>query len=331
MAPPEWSPVTEIASDAVAEPIANQSVPSLWHGDEEALIALTASVERHSEHTLARSLLREAEQRGVRLSEALAFEAVIGRGVQAEIDGRHIRVGNIDFFPEATTIAYREAQQRVLELERDSMTVVAIGQLLNDGSAVMLGLLGYRDMVRPEAQQTVAQLRAIGFKRLVMLTGDNRVTAVAVGRQVGVDETYAALLPDQKLQIIEDLERRYGPVAMIGDGINDAPALAKASIGVAMGVTGTDVARETADVLLLSDNLANITTIFSLSRRTRRTLIANLALAGLLIVAMIIATYTINFPLPLAVIGHEGGTVLVSMNGLRLFLNASKRKKQRRI
>jgi Zn2+/Cd2+-exporting ATPase len=158
-----------------------------------------------------------------------------------------------------------------------------------------------------------------------MLTGDNERVAQAMAAQVGVDEYYASLLPENKVEIIKKLEATYGLVAMVGDGVNDAPALASASIGIAMGAAGTDVALETADVVLMADDLSNIPYLIALSRQTRQTLVINLGFALTMIAIMIAAIFSVNMPLPLAVIGHEGGTVLVSLNGLRLLLYKRKR------
>jgi Cd2+/Zn2+-exporting ATPase len=158
-----------------------------------------------------------------------------------------------------------------------------------------------------------------------MLTGDNERVAQAIASQVGIDEYFAGLLPEDKVRIIKELEAKYGSVAMVGDGVNDAPALASASIGIAMGAAGTDVALETADVVLMADDLSNIPYVIALSRQTRKTLIVNLGFAMAAIAIMIAAIFVANLPLPLAVIGHEGGTVLVSLNGLRLLLYKRRR------
>ena len=184
----------------------------------------------------------------------------------------------------------------------------------------VLGLLALRDRIRPEARRVISELKEAGVERVVMLTGDNRRTAEAIAAEAGVDEVIPELLPDEKLDAVERIERRYGPTAMVGDGVNDAPALAGARLGIAMGAAGTDVALETADVVLLSDDLSKLPYLVALSRRTKRTLVTNLAVAMGLIALMIVGIYTIDLPLPLAVVGHEGGTVLVSLNGLRLLM-----------
>jgi Cd2+/Zn2+-exporting ATPase len=166
----------------------------------------------------------------------------------------------------------------------------------------------------------VSELKSLGIERVVMLTGDNERTAAAIASQVGVDAYYADLLPEDKVRIVKALRAEYGVVAMVGDGVNDAPALASASIGMAMGAAGTDVALETADVVLMADDLRNLPYVIGLSRQTRKTLLANLGFALAMIVIMIAAIFSVSLVLPLAVIGHEGGTVLVSLNGLRLLL-----------
>jgi Cd2+/Zn2+-exporting ATPase len=164
----------------------------------------------------------------------------------------------------------------------------------------------------------VADLRALGVEHVVMLTGDNERVARRVAAEVGIDDVQAALLPAEKVATVEELVGRYDTVAMVGDGVNDAPALATATLGVAMGGAGTDVALDTADVVLMSDDLGKIPYVLGLGRRTRRTLLVNLAVAFGAIGLMVGAILLRGIPLPLAVVGHEGSTVLVSLNGLRL-------------
>jgi Zn2+/Cd2+-exporting ATPase len=151
-----------------------------------------------------------------------------------------------------------------------------------------------------------------------MLTGDNETVARHIAAEAGVDDYYAELLPADKVDAIKQIEAQYGPTMMVGDGVNDAPALATATIGVAMGAAGTDVALETADIVLMADDLHNLPYLIGLSHATRRTLVVNLTFALAMILIMVAAVFSVNLALPLAVIGHEGGTVLVSLNGLRL-------------
>jgi Cd2+/Zn2+-exporting ATPase len=182
----------------------------------------------------------------------------------------------------------------------------------------VLGWLAFTDTIRPGAAEMIEALREIGIDHVVMLTGDNQQVARRVGEEVGVDEVRAELLPEQKVASIDELIARYGAVAMVGDGVNDAPALATATLGIGMGGAGTDVALETADVVLMSDELDGIPYALGLSRATRRRLVTNLAIAFGAIAIMVVAILTRGIPLPLAVVGHEGSTVLVSLNGLRL-------------
>ena len=182
----------------------------------------------------------------------------------------------------------------------------------------VLGVIGIYDVLRPKAAEVVEQLRTVGVERVVMLTGDNEMVARPIAEAAGVDEFYAELLPQDKLDLLHQLNDEYGPVAMVGDGVNDAPALAAAEVGIAMGAAGTDVAMETADVVLMADELEKIPYVFALSRKTRRTLFQNLFFAFAVIIFLVLAVLRIQLPLPLAVIGHEGSTVLVSLNGLKL-------------
>ena len=291
----------------------------LWQGSEEDLLALVATVEANSEHLLAKATVEEAKRRNIQVTETIAFEAVSGRGVRATVEDHRILIGNRKFIEDVAATNVDDVEDALKRLERENKTVVLVAQEVGEtDEVVVLGLVAFSDQLRADARDVVRDLKDQGVERVVMITGDNRETAERIGEQVGVDEVYSELMPDEKLTVIESLEEKYGPVAMIGDGVNDAPALARASLGIAMGAAGTDVAMETADVVLMADELSKVAYVIALSRRTRRTLIFNLGLAGLLIAVMIVGIFTVQLPLPLAVVGHEGGTVLVSLNGLRL-------------
>ncbi|RRR66960.1 MAG: HAD family hydrolase, partial [Candidatus Viridilinea halotolerans] len=183
-----------------------------------------------------------------------------------------------------------------------------------------LGLITLMDRERPDAAAQLAALRAAGIERIVMLTGDNARVAEAMGKRLGIDAVHASLLPEDKLRIVEELGERYGPTAMVGDGINDAPALAAATSGIAMGAAGTDAALETADVVLMRDDLSGLAYAIKLSKRTQRIVWQNISFALAVVVILVIATLTIGIPLPLGVVGHEGSTILVVLNGLRLLV-----------
>lgn len=299
---------------------------NVWHGSEDELLALTAAVEAKSEHALGKATVEAAQQRNLELSEALAFEAATGRGARGLVDGLDIRVGNLRYFEEFAGVGHDAAAAEVERLQDEGKTAIVVGQISEDGrTAYLLGVVAFADTVRADAAAVVAEIKSLGVQRVVMLTGDNERVAHAIAAEVGVDEYFASLLPEDKVRIVKELEAKYGSVAMVGDGVNDAPALASASIGVAMGAAGTDVALETADVVLMADDLSNIPYLIALSRQTRKTLVVNLGFALTAIAIMIAAIFMVNMPLPLAVIGHEGGTVLVSLNGLRLLLYKRRR------
>jgi Cd2+/Zn2+-exporting ATPase len=288
-------------------------VVSLGNGwDEERVLGLAASAERFSEHHMATAIVRGAGERGIPLEEAFAFRALPGQGIYAQADGEEVLVGNAMLFAAYGVAIPLEAEAAANRLRDEGKTAVFAG----DREAVR-GLVAVADTLRPSARGVVQALRDQGIARIVVLTGDNQRVADAICAELGVDEVYADLLPEEKLRIIEEL-KRDGPVAMVGDGVNDAPALATASIGVAMGGAGTDVALETADVVLMADDLSKLPYALDLSRRTRRTIRQNLGFSLTVIVTLVIATLTRGIPLPLGVVGHEGSTVIVVLNGLRL-------------
>jgi Cd2+/Zn2+-exporting ATPase len=287
---------------------------------EPELLALTAAVEAKSEHPLALAIVKAAQQRGLVPAEATAFQSESGKGARATVAGQEIAIGNLRYFEGLRAEGLGEARGALQRLLDQAKTSVLVARLLDESRAEFLGLIGVADVVRPEAAQVVRELKAMGVERVVMLTGDNERVAQSIARQVGVDEFYADLLPEDKLRIIGDLQRQVGPLAMVGDGVNDAPGLAQANIGIAMGAAGTDVALETADIVLMADDLRNIPYLMALSRQTRKTLLTNLGFAVFMIGLMLVGIFLVRLPLPLAVVGHEGGTVLVSLNGLRLLL-----------
>jgi Zn2+/Cd2+-exporting ATPase len=287
--------------------------------NEDELLALAAAAETRSEHPLAQATVTAANQRNLDLSEAFAFQATTGKGVEAQVDGRHVRIGNLRYFEEFHTIGLAAAEREVTRLQNEGKTSVVVAYMEDDGrTAHLIGAIAFADVVRPDAADVVRQIRAAGVERVVMLTGDNEQVAMRIAAETGVDEVFAGLLPEDKVAVIKRVREQYGPVAMVGDGVNDAPALATATIGIAMGAAGTDVALETADIVLMADDLKNIPYVIGLSRQTRKTLAVNLGFALFMILLMLITIFVADLPLPAAVVGHEGGTVLVSLNGLRL-------------
>ncbi|MBX7245001.1 MAG: cadmium-translocating P-type ATPase, partial [Candidatus Sumerlaeaceae bacterium] len=230
--------------------------------DEERinnLLVQTASIEARSEHPLAHAIVTEARRRGFSIKEAGAFQSTAGQGCRAQVNGGiTLGVGNARYFEPFTCERLDEAvavQGRLQDEGKTSVLVAEINESAN--TAKMMGVIAIADVLRPDAVECLRQFRELGIEKIVMITGDNERVAKAIARQAGVDEYYADLMPADKVDIIRDLAKR-GPVAMVGDGVNDAPALATATIGIAMGAAGTDVAMETADVVLMSNDLAKI-------------------------------------------------------------------------
>ena len=286
---------------------------------EDELLVLAASVQAKSEHHLAQATVEAAAARNLVISEANAFEATAGKGVQGRVGEQNVRIGNLRHFQGFDTPGLDDARAEVERLQEEGKTCVVVATVPEGAhKAHLLGLLAFADVLREGVARVVQDLKAAGVERVVMLTGDNERVARQIASQAGLDGYYAEMLPEEKFKLLKDLEREVGPVAMVGDGINDAPALAVATLGIAMGAAGTDVAMETADVVLMADDLSNIPYVIALSRATRRTLITNLGFAFGMILVMIGTILFAGLPLPLAVIGHEGSTVLVSLNGLRM-------------
>ena len=288
---------------------------------DDGLLALTAAVQARSEHHLARATVAAADGRALDVPDAQRFQSAAGKGVRADVGDATIHIGNRSYFGtvlgDATIEGLEHGLDRLESLEAEGKTSVIVAR--EDGDEVtVLGWLAFTDTVRPGAAEMIEDLRSLGVDHIVMLTGDNERVAQRIADEVGIDEVQAELLPEEKVATLEDLVDQHENVAMVGDGVNDAPALATATLGIAMGGAGTDVALETADVVLMGDDLGKIPYVLGLGRKTRRTLAVNLAIAFGAIALMVGTILLRGIPLPLAVIGHEGSTVLVSLNGLRL-------------
>ncbi|MEZ4636768.1 MAG: heavy metal translocating P-type ATPase [Caldilineaceae bacterium] len=303
----------------------------------EDVIRIAAGAESLSEHPIARAILAEARAEGIKPEEPKEFRAVAGHGLQAIYDrGDHeeiIYIGNERLFAlekmDISPAIHMIGEQ--LELKgKTAMLVVRRGTVENtlgdDRDWEVVGYLAVADTLRENAAETVAKLRSLGVKRMAMLTGDNRTVAESIAKQVGLDpaDVYAELLPEDKVEIVKKLVQE-GAVGMIGDGVNDAPALATAHVGIAMGAAGTDVALETADVVLMSDELSKLPFLIDLSRRAEAIVRQNLIFAlgvmlTLVILTILVPIFVSGFvlPLPLGVVGHEGSTLIVVTNGLRL-------------
>ena len=310
---------------SIGQPQVTDLVPFSEHSNPLDLLQLVASVESHSEHPLARAVVRYAQTQEVKLLEVADFRAVVGRGVEAQVDGQVITIGSAKLFSDQLSSAIQEQVER---LESDGKTVMLIQQ-----ADRFVGLVALADQLRPESKAVIASLKQQGVLT-VMLTGDNQRVANAIGKEVGIDRIHAELLPSDKAQIIEQLQHEVGSVAMIGDGVNDAPALAVANIGIAMGVAGSDVALETADIVLMGDRLPLIDYAFQLSRKARRVVWQNIAFSLAVIGVLVVSVFLINLPLPFGVFGHEGSTVIVVLNGLFALLilpEINRRRQERKI
>jgi len=284
-----------------------------WHGDghlsaeAKVMLRAAAAAEQYSRHPLAVAVTRAARDQGLDVPEAIDQRDEPGLGVEATIPEGRVRVGQRRFFPNLP----EEFALHVEEIQKRGMTVA----IMEFGGK--FAALGLRDEPRQEAKAVIEGIRASG-REVVMLTGDTEQTARAVAEELGIREFAASMMPGDKTERIASYEDSGKPVLMVGDGINDAPALSRASVGVAMGGLGSDIALNAADIVIMQDKLAKIPQVISLGERTNRIITANLIFAASVIVALTFSSLFFKLPLPLAVIGHEGSTVLVILNGLRL-------------
>ncbi|QXE38475.1 heavy metal translocating P-type ATPase [Streptomyces sp. GMY02] len=289
---------------------------------EAALLSLAAAAEHPSEHPLARAIVDAARERGLGIPDAHEFTSAPGIGVTAVIAGRTVSIGTPARLLEDTTDPKTADVGAIVgELEGGGRTVVLV---LRDG--VPVGILGIADRLRPDAAATVASLTALTGRAPVLLTGDNPRAAAHLAAQAGITDVRAGLLPQDKVTAVREQEAAGRKVLVVGDGVNDAPALAAAHTGIAMGRAGSDLALETADAVIVRDELATVPTVVALSRAARRLVVQNLVIAGLFISGLVVWDLVGHLPLPLGVLGHEGSTVIVGLNGLRLLRDAAWRR-----
>ncbi|MAU11808.1 MAG: heavy metal translocating P-type ATPase [Anaerolineaceae bacterium] len=278
----------------------------------EQLLTIAAGVERLSQHPLAKAVMRKAEAQGIRPPEVTDFHSLTGAGVSARVNGSAIYAGSPDLFANQLNIPMTEYMTEIEALQNEGKTVIVIGD-----KQAPWGLIAIRDTIRQNARETIEVLHQAGV-RVAMLTGDNARTAQAIAREVGVDEVYADLKPEGKVVRVQELAQKHGHVAMVGDGVNDAPALAEATVGIAMGAAGTDVALETADVALMADDLGKLVYALQLAKRNQTVVNQNLALSAVVITILVVGALTGAFTLPIAVIGHEISEFIVIGSGLRM-------------
>jgi Cd2+/Zn2+-exporting ATPase len=298
-------------------------VTSVWATDgvdEDRLLGWTSAVERQSEHHLAEAVVAEAERRGVTDGDVTEFEAHTGQGAHGRVDGRWVGVGREALFEShgmSVPHALAAPAERVREAGQTALIVVTAGDGAEAG-----GVIAVSDQPRADAAPALLALKRAGIARLLILTGDHARIALAVAEQVGADDVRAGLMPDEKVVELKRLMNAGHVVAMVGDGVNDAPSLAAAHVGIAMGAAGTDVALEVADVVLIRDDLRALSFAVWLSRLTRRRVHQNLTFAFSMIGVLVLLSF-FGLPLWMGVLGHEGSTLLVVLNGLRLLWDAA--------
>jgi heavy metal translocating P-type ATPase len=284
----------------------------------DQILTIVASAEHPSEHPLAAAVVSAARAAGLTLTPVDAFTATAGVGVTATVDGRRVQIGGPTALLAGSDLHDQAARTAIAELQTVGATAVVV---LIDGEPV--AVLGIVDHLRPEAPATVQRLTQLTGKPPVLLTGDNAASAAQIAAAVGISTIRAELLPDGKVAAVREFQAAGDHVTAVGDGINDAPALAAAQVGIAMGSAGSDLTLQTADAIVVRDDLSTIPDVIALSRRARRVVTANLIIAATFITGLVIWDLVGHLPLPLGVAGHEGSTVIVGLNGLRLLRNAA--------
>ncbi len=277
----------------------------------EQVLQIAAALESYSEHPVAQAICRAAQTKNLDSIPVRDAQAQVGQGITGHLAGQPTRIGKQSF-----AIANLPALPHPLNavgqrLETEGKTVIWVCQ------ERVLGLIAVADQVRPTALSLIATLKQLGIA-VVMISGDNRATAQTVAQAIGLDQVYAEQMPEEKVAVLQQLQQRYGTVAMVGDGINDAPALAQADVGIAMGGAATDVALETADVVLMADRLEHLVQALNIGRRSQRLIRQNIAVALASVGILLCANFWGTLTLPAGVLGHEGSTLLVTLNGLRL-------------
>jgi Cd2+/Zn2+-exporting ATPase len=293
---------------------------------EEEVLRRAAAIDAHSEHPLAKAVVIAAQAKGITWVESTQYQSVTGRGATAIIDGHPHFIGNHKMAHELG-ICSPEIEARLTEIENKGQSLAILGHTPHEGcEGKILGILAIGDTMRPEAANALTLLHDAGIEKVVMLSGDNQRTVDAIARQAGIDEAYGDLMPEQKIEHIKRLMAEHHYVGMIGDGVNDAPALALASVGIAMGAIGSDTAIETADMALMKDDLTRVAEAIALGRRTLRIIQFNVAFALVVKAIFLILAFTGHTSLWLAILADTGATLLVIMNALRLLGGAKNLK-----
>ncbi|OJU97947.1 MAG: metal-transporting ATPase [Verrucomicrobia bacterium 61-8] len=297
---------------------------SLGKTTDEELVRIAAAIDSHSTHPLAEAVVRYAEESNIEFPSAEDYAAKTGRGAEASIDGHQYFLGNHRFAHELG-VCTPELEERLAKIEYQARSVVVVGHKPHaDCAGEVLGVLAVGDAIRPDAKEAIKRIHAAGISKVIMLSGDNTRTAQAIALQAGIDEARGDLLPDDKIEVVKKLKSEIGHVAMIGDGVNDAPALAIADVGIAMGAAGTDTAIETADVALMRDDLLMVAEAILLGRRTLGVIRFNIAFSLVVKGIFLFLALLGHTSLWLAVLADTGATLLVVANALRLLRPARK-------
>ncbi len=300
-----------------------QGVEMLHQNSEQEILRIAAAIDDHSSHPLAKAVVDHAKTRGVAFPRAENFQARSGRGAEGVVEGHAYFVGNHRYTHELG-VCSEDIERRLAAIESKGQSVIVVGHRPHDNCAgEVLGIIAVGDTVRPHAAEAIRALHAAGIESVVMLSGDNQRTADSIAKQVGIDEARGDLLPADKVEAVKALREKHGSVGMVGDGVNDAPAMATATVGIAMGGVGTDAAIETADVTLMTDDLGKIAETIRLGRRTLGIIRFNIAFALALKALFLILTLLGHASLWLAIMADTGATLLVVGNSLRLLRPAS--------
>jgi Cd2+/Zn2+-exporting ATPase len=281
---------------------------------EEELLQVVIAVEKLSDHPLAAAIVKGGTEKLKKdVPAASNVEAITGRGIKANHQGATVHIGNKELFTEKNNQLPGDIKSKIEDLEKQGNTTMLVQR--NDK---YIGIVTLMDVARQEARETLAALQKIGIRKMIMLTGDNQQVAEAIAKETGITDVWGNLMPEQKVEAIDKLRISEKKVAMVGDGVNDAPAMAKSTVGIAMGAAGSDVALETADIALMADKLSNLTFAIGLSKKAHSIIRQNLAISLGMIAILIPLTILGYASMGPAVIGHEGSTLVVVFNALRL-------------
>lgn len=279
---------------------------------EEFLLRMAASLERMSEHPLAVAIVQKAREKGIETEKVIDFQSITGKGASGFINSQKMIIGSPRLFNEAK-IDISTWENLIYKCQSQGKTIMLVGV-----ESKVIGMLAVADIIRENSADSIRQLKDEGVIRTVMLTGDNAATAAAIAAEVGVDEFMADLLPGDKVDAVNELRKNYGKIAMVGDGVNDAPALATATVGIAMGGAGTDTALETADIVLMADDLSKLPFAIQLSRASLKIIKQNIAFSIFIKLAAVLLVFPGWLTLWLAILADMGASVLVTLNGIRL-------------